>query len=110
MVLIAPPAIEVVELHLAAGGVADDGVNPIGQLHRQPFDFTTEELRLALHRLGQPQPLAGGPDGGGVLIWVWIWTIWDKWLLLCSVMLRSTVMMLCTTIKPTTMPSSTKPS
>ena len=66
VVLIAPPAIEVVELRLAAGGVADDGINPVGQLHRQPLNFTTEELRLALHGLGQPQPLAGGPDGGSV--------------------------------------------
>ena len=67
MGLVAPPAAEVVELDLAGGEVGHHGVNPIGQLYGQPFDFAAEELGLALHRRGQVQALAGGPDGGSVL-------------------------------------------
>ena len=91
MALIAPPAIEVVELHLTAGHVADDRVNPIGQLHRQPFDFAAEELSLALHRLGQPQPLASGPDRGSVFDLGLDLDDMGQGLLLCSMLLRSTV-------------------
>jgi hypothetical protein len=52
---------------LACGKVCDDGIHPIGKLDGQPLDFAAEELCLALHRRGQVQALARGPDGGGVL-------------------------------------------
>jgi hypothetical protein len=106
VLLVAPAAIEVVVFHLAGGEIGDYGILPAGQLHGQPFDFAAEEPGLALHRLGQPQPLAGGPDGGGIPN---LGLKFDDmgqrlFLLRCA---ESQRLMLRTAAKPTAMPSST---
>ena len=59
-----PPKLS--KLQLAGCQIGNHGVLPIGQLHRQAFDFAAEKLVLALHRRGQCKSLAGRPDGGGV--------------------------------------------
>jgi hypothetical protein len=91
VLLIAPTAAEVVELDLASGGVADDRVNPIRQLHGQVGDFAAEELGRTLLRRGQAQALAGSSDGGGVTNLRFDNNEMGQGLLLCSVLLRLTV-------------------
>jgi len=64
---VAPTAVEVVELQFAGGKVGHDGVNPVRELHGQPFHLAAEELRLTIDRSRQAQAIAGGTDSGGVL-------------------------------------------
>jgi hypothetical protein len=64
---LAPPSTEVIHLDFSGGQINDDGVDPIRQLHRQPFDFAAEELGLALHWRWQIQAMTGSADGDGVL-------------------------------------------
>ena len=66
MLLVSPTPAEVVELQLAGCQISYHGVLPVGQLHRQAFDFAAEKFVLALHRRGQGKSLAGGPDGSSV--------------------------------------------
>ena len=63
---------------LTAGGVADNRIHQVRQLHRQPLDLTAEELGRALHGIGQAQALAGGADGGSVTNLCLTVTVWDN--------------------------------
>src|ERR1700722_5864348 len=62
MFLIAPVIVEVVELHIAAHGVDDDGIPPFGQLNDQTSGLTAVELGSALDRSGQTEALTGGSE------------------------------------------------
>jgi hypothetical protein len=63
---VTPPPLKIVEVELASGQIGDNGILPLRQLHGQAGDFAAEKPGCTLHRLGEPQPLAGGPDGGYV--------------------------------------------
>ena len=43
-----------------------DRIAPIGQLHRQSFDFAAIVFDLAMHRFGKVQAVTRGSDGGSV--------------------------------------------
>ena len=50
----------------AGGGVADDRVEPAGQLDEQAGGLALEQRGGAVDRLGQAEPAAGGGDRVGV--------------------------------------------
>ena len=66
LLLLAPTATEVVELHGAGLGVNDDRVLPARQLNQKARDLGAEQLGSPVDRRRQGQMLAGGGDGIGV--------------------------------------------
>ena len=66
LALVAPVALEVVEVQLAGVGVADDRIPPLGQLHGQAGGGAGEQSVGALDGLRQAQTLARGTHGSRV--------------------------------------------
>lgn len=62
----APSAAVVIVFQLTSIELADDGVVPARKLHGQATYAAGKQLRSALHRLRQAQPVAGGSDSSGV--------------------------------------------